>query len=355
MNFRSLIFIASLFFSISVCAQATYHCVDFNQADFEGSDLLNSDVKGKKIIMIGEFHHWAANSIVQTELFRHLNKHFGVRHLLIEFGGAEAYLFNQYLETGDDWYLNHTFSGYGYLENEEFFSSWKRLYEYNLGLDNSKKLIVHGLDFEREPGLSASLYKLLSAYKNNPQISGFATSIKIRLDTIGIKRNTKEFIYYLRERVSALPIPNDENKKLIEDIIGNDLFFSGSSVGPERDKQMAQKFLALDTSEEVYLGQFGFVHTMLDQRNMLTGYLNSLDKYHDKILVISMQYLDLVNTHGNNLVDNFIKENPISCPNFIYRINSSDGEIGKLKGRMDWMFFLRNQKLLELLPENRTW
>lgn len=318
---------------LPVFAQPTVYCVDLYQTDFEHYDLLNQDIEDKKIIMLGEEHYMAANTILQADLFIHLNKQFGVRHLLIEFGRAEAYLYNQYLQTGDEWYINHTNPGFN--KSEEFLSSWKKLYDYNSRLDSSKKLVVHGLDFEREPGLSASLYKLLSAYESTPQIKRLINSIKIRLDTIGIERRNKEYVYSLRESINALSLLEDENKKIIDEIINND-FFLFISVGPERDMYMTQNFLALDTTDEVYLGQFGFTHTMLDHEKMLTGYLNSLEKYNNKILVMHMFYVDSSHTHPF--------ENLSNCPVFLYRIDPSDKHHGGFSKRGQWAWVLKDQK-----------
>lgn len=316
---------------LPVFAQDTVYCVDIHQPDFEHYDLFNQDIEDKKIIILGEFHYMAANSIIQADLLIYLNKHFGVRHLLIEFGRAEAYLYNQYLQTGDEWYLNHTFPGFN--RYEEFFSSCEKLYDYNSRLDNGKKLVVHGLDFEREPGLSASMYTLLSAYENNPQVKKLMDSTKIRLDTIGIERDNKDYIYYLRERIPALSLPEDENKKVIDDILSNNSFLSNFS---ERDKYMAQTFLSLDTANEVYLGQFGVAHTQLNNEYYLVGLLNKLKNYHDKILVINMYFMNSSNIHPF--------KNLSECPIFLYRFDPSNDKLGAFIKRGQWALVLEDQK-----------
>lgn len=330
--------LSSIFFTIlllqsflPVFAQDNLYCVDLNQTDFENYDLFNQDIEYKKIIMIGEQHYMAANSILQADFFIHLNRKLGVRHLLIEFGRAEAYLYNQYLETGDEWYLNHTFHGFN--RYKEFFSNWKKLYDYNSGLVSSKKLIVHGLDFEREPGLSASLYMLLRDHSGKPQVKGFLDSLQIRLDTIGVERDAKEFIYYLRERIPALSLPEDENSKVIDDILSNNSFVQNFS---ERDELMAQAFLEIDTTNELYFGQFGFAHTMLNSMQGLATVLNRHEKYHDQILVMNMYYVDSSTTHPfEDLAD---------CPVFLYRFDPHDEKLGNIAERGQWAIILEDQK-----------
>lgn len=130
MRFLAPIFLAllSLLFLLPVFAQDTVYCLDLDEPDFVHYDLFNQDIEDKKIIMIGEIHYMEANYIIQANLLIHLNMHFGVRHLLIEFGRAEAFLYNQYLKTGDESYLNQTFPGFGHHEN--FFTSLKKLYDH---------------------------------------------------------------------------------------------------------------------------------------------------------------------------------------------------------------------------------
>lgn len=332
--FPSIIF-AILFLSsfLSAYAQDTVvYCVDLKRTDFEHYNVLNQDIEGKKVIMIGENHRMGASAIIQADLFMHLNKRFGVRHLLIEFGRAEAYLYNQYLQTGDEWYLNHTF--HGYKRYKESFSGWKKLYDYNSGLDASKKLVVHGLDVEREPGLSATMYKLLSVYEDNPQIKGLINSVKIRLDTIGIVRKPQDFVDYLTDRILAVSLPEDENKKIIDEILYTNPFLSNFS---DRDKCMAETFMQLDSTNEVFLGQFGFAHAMLDNKRYLAGILNSHEKYHNKVLAIHMYYGDSTRSSFMNDISD--------CSNFLFRIDPSNKALGTFRYRMHWLFYSRNRIL----------
>ena len=204
--------------------------------------------------------------------------------------------------------------------------------DYNLGLDSHKKLIVHGLDFEREPGLSASLYELLSDYPTNPLIENLRDSIETRLDTIGVERDTKDYIYSLREKIPALSLPDDENKKIIDDILNNNAFASNLS---ERDKYMAQTFLALDTTDEVYLAQFGIAHTMLNTQGGLAVILNNLNQYHNKILVANMYKV--------NSKSSLPFKDLSDCPVFLYRFDPSDRKVEAFRKRGQWALILKDQ------------
>lgn len=315
---------------LPVAAQNPVYCVDLDKIDFERYDLFNQDIKNKKIIIIGEIHYLEANYIVQTDLLIHLNKHFGVRHLLIEFGRAEAFLYNQYLKTGSERYLNQTFPGF--CQFEKFLIGINKLYEYNLGLSSDNKLIVHGLDFEREPGLSASLYFLLSDYSGNPLIENLRNSIKSRLDTIGVERDTKDYNLYLKERILSLTLPDDNNKHVIDYILGNNSFASNLS---ERDNHMAQTFLALDTTSEAYFGQFGIAHTMLNALGGFAAILNSHIQYQNKVLVTNMY-----SVNSNNSLP-FLDIN--DCVVTLYRFDPHDNTYEAFSRRGQWALILKDQ------------
>lgn len=329
-KFLSTVVLSALFLSSSFAfAQDAIYCADLNQPDFEHYDLFNQDIENKKVIMIGEMHYMAPNSIVQANLLIHVNKHFGIRHLLIEFGQAEAYLYNQYLQTGDEWYLQYTFHGASHFE--EFYSSMKNLYEYNLSLDNDKKIMVHGLDYEREPGLSATIYKLLSSY-TDPQIKNLRDSVYNRLDTIGIERDTQEYIRYLRKQISKLPLASGKNKRMIRNILDNK---ASSTDLPKRDQYMAEQFQALDTTNEAYLGQFGFAHTMLNSAKGLAVVLNNTERYRDSILVINMYYM--------NSKDNHPMRDISGCPVFLLQLDAFGNKFGSFGDRGQWALVLKDQ------------
>jgi hypothetical protein len=327
-----LVFLSSvsLVLYLPANAQDSVYCLDLGKPDFAQYELFNEDNDGKKIIMIGEMHYMEANYTLQPDLLIHLNKHFGLRHLLIEFGRAEAYLYNRYLKTGDLSYLDKTFSGFNHFE--KFFTGMERLYKYNTGLDGNKKIVVHGLDFEREPGLSTSLYELLSNYPTNPQIRNLLDSLKTRLDTIGVERDTKDYIQFLRARISALSLPEDENRKMINDILNNNAF--ASSLW-ERDRHMAETFIALDTTDEAYLAQFGLAHAMLNTQEGLAVRLNKLDNYHNKILVVNMYAISTKSALP------FL--NRSDCPVFLYRFDPSNEHFAEFRKRGQWALILKNQ------------
>ncbi len=309
-------------------AQENIHCFDLVNPDFSQFDVFDQDVKNMKIIALGERHYLKSNHLIQAELWMHLNKQFGIRHLLIEFGRSEAYLYNQYLKTGDEKYLQKT--TYGVLDFKEFFQNWNKLYEFNLNLNPEKKLSVHGLDFEREPAISFAIYELLSKFPQNEKLDALRSDIRARIDTILIVRENKEYIDYLKTRIEELSLPYNHQKIIIDDILSNESFFSKMSA---RDKYMVKAFIALDTLNEAYFGQFGAAHTWMYVPEGFTSLLDDAEAYERKVLVINM----------NTRVEVYNPNNELSeCEVFFFKVDPSDEQFNRLKEEGQWVLFLKD-------------
>lgn len=339
----------------SAHSQPDYHCLDINHLNFEDIGELQKDISGKKLILIGEIHHMAANSILQADLLIYLNKKFGIRHLLLEYGRAEAWLYNKYLETGNEKYISYTNPGFN--RYSEFLNCWEKIYNYNRFIDPDKRILVHGLDFEREPGLSAALYELFYPYRNEPGVKDIFYKIKARYDTIGIERDTKVYILDLREKLKNLILPEGTERNMINEMVYNNSFYSNLY---DRDKFMVESFLKVDTTQEVYFGQFGTGHTRLDNHEWFAGYLNTLKDYQNKILVINLHYEDSYFRANEPVTYAFINDvgffnkktikhnlaffnNLTVCDTFLYRIIPADKYLEALHNKCQYIFYLRHQ------------
>lgn len=118
----------------------------------------------KDLLIIGENHGSAASAGFYPGLVKFLYKKAGVRTLLIEFGPAEAFFYNRYLETGDEKHLNYTiYAG----PVQEWRDAWRTLYQYNRKL--KKPLEVVGIDFDRTRTMAYALYSILMKYENRPE------------------------------------------------------------------------------------------------------------------------------------------------------------------------------------------
>ncbi len=327
--------VLTILFCIDAEAQDGIRCLNLEQINLEAYDEFDKSVRAKKIILLGEWHYMSPNSIIQADLLMYLNRTTGLQDLLLEFGHAEAYLINKYLTTGRKKYLKHTFGGAkGYVEYRE---SLERLYQYNKTRENSEKLVVHGLDLEREPGLTASIIDLVSGMPGKKQYKSLLDSLQIRLDTIGIDRNPMEFLLFLRDRLPASIYEDDEDGKILRNMVFNDATIKYMH---QRDGKMLEAFMKLDTTNARYLGQFGTAHTMLDAPNSLATKLASKEKYKDEVLVINMHYLEDD--------DKDIFKEVSDCAVFMFRIDPENESIGWLHKRQHWFIILRDQEMYEV-------
>ncbi|MCH7514492.1 MAG: hypothetical protein IH947_11210, partial [Bacteroidetes bacterium] len=243
--------------------------------------VLNDDFRAHQIVLLGEAPHGVpANTFLQAELFIYLNKHLGTKILLIEFGSSDAYLLNKYLKTGESKYFEKSY--YGYKKFSEAKNAMIKLFNYNKSLSKDGKLKIVGLDFEREPSLTATVYYFLEGFQDLPEIEDLKQKVKIRYDTIKTD-NPKPFLKFLRKEIPKYEhlLNQSPDWSQIKELI---YFKSSYEDFWSRDKFMIQRFLKLPM-EEKYLGSFGTMHTRLNERKVFAGLLQKNKNYKDKILV----------------------------------------------------------------------
>ena len=103
-------------------------------------------ISNKKLILSGEAHYNSSNPKLEYSFITYLNKNQGFSDILLEFGHAEGYLLNKYLETGDTSFIIYN----SFYPSEDYRKHWLKLLEFNRSLPKSQKLTFHGIDFERQ-------------------------------------------------------------------------------------------------------------------------------------------------------------------------------------------------------------
>lgn len=135
--------------------------------DFSGLEILNKDLNGKKIILTGEAHHLNKNKLIEMKLLKYLKKEVGVSHYLAEASYSSAHFLNKYLESGDENILKNYFEKFeGTIAyNEDFYNSYKDLYEYNQTLPENDRIKLVGIDIE--PRANVSHEYIMDVVKDN--------------------------------------------------------------------------------------------------------------------------------------------------------------------------------------------
>lgn len=147
-----------------------------NSIDFRPDELNNFlHLDKHRIVLFGEQHNGSFDPEIKYHLITDLNKRSRTRHVFLETSFSAAWKLNQYLRTGDTTYLYNPAWPRTYSPNARL---WARLYEYNKGLPDGQKIVVHGVDFETT-GVFQTLKKLSPAGGSVP------LALRPVMDTIG--------------------------------------------------------------------------------------------------------------------------------------------------------------------------
>ena len=136
------------------------------------------DFSEYNIFFLGEFHGVYGVPEIKLSLIKYLNTTYGIRDVFIEAGLGAAWLYNQYLATGDTSLMYNPSILYGdKLPNKLM---WQNLYEYNKTLKD--KIRIYGMDFERIEFLK--VLKILKPKDHTPPTE--IDSIITYIDTVNI-------------------------------------------------------------------------------------------------------------------------------------------------------------------------
>lgn len=118
----------------------------FNNDNFTGFELLDSEVQNKRLVMTGENHSFVKyNAKMELKMLRYLNQTNGTRNFIIELGPARAHYLNRFINETDtmaDRYLKATTS-------PRYMELFRRLRAFNRSRPDSLKIRVYGIDVER--------------------------------------------------------------------------------------------------------------------------------------------------------------------------------------------------------------
>lgn len=114
--------------------------IDLNNFDLKQFSIIDEDVNKSKIIFVNNDILIKYSSDLTFELIKYLNKKFDVEYILIDDSFCMAQIINDYLETGNDYYLKKSY----YDISPVYLYFYKKIYEYNKNLKSNKKIKVIG-------------------------------------------------------------------------------------------------------------------------------------------------------------------------------------------------------------------
>ncbi len=134
----------SLFVCLNLCQAQETGCFKLNpQSDLQLE--TTHDFSRYNAFFVGEFHGIKGVPEVKLALIKYLNQTQGITDVFMEIGTSAAWLYNSYLETGDTSFISKPMLPYA--QQQYYRDFWKALYSFDSGI--SKKLRIHGIDFER--------------------------------------------------------------------------------------------------------------------------------------------------------------------------------------------------------------
>jgi hypothetical protein len=116
------------------------------------SDLFEADFYDNTVFLLGESHGFADVQKLDQLMLMHLNQKTGLRYYLAEMDSSRANQLNRFLSgpEKDTLLLREVVMAIKeripQQSSKELFRKWSALYDYNQGLEASRKLYVLGLD-----------------------------------------------------------------------------------------------------------------------------------------------------------------------------------------------------------------
>jgi len=307
-----------------------YSNISLKEDDFKGFEILDKDLKGKKIVLTGEEHYLDKGYTLQLKMLKYLQKEIGVNYFLKEIGYGDAHFINKYLESGDETILKDYFSlliGLNYA-NEGYYNLYKNLYEFNQTLPKEQRIKVVGVDvntlvtdayildiLKNENLLTDELKQLLL------ELQDFNYHIPVRYKELinivdnlikDIEVNEKTYIEMFGEDAEGFKYAVKSLRKLCETFI-----VERKDKYNLRDFYIYENFKELDAKLEnpTYFGQLGGAHIYQERvfSNIISEYidyfgcwLNRDEKYKGKVLSLHYGYYsDKGNIHSS---ESFVEE-----------------------------------------------
>lgn len=280
--------------------------------DFSGLEVLNKDLKDKKIVFTGENHTLTKDDLFKIKLLKYLHKEIGINYYLGEFSSTDAYFINKYLDTGDESILRKSFNHNKGTAgcNVDDFNFFKQLYKYNQSISNEKDRIkVVGIDIEHS-GISSHdyIYEIIRTRRRLPlDLESLLESLRVR-DLKAVEIKNKKVIEDVSKNEELYKETFGKNFDDFKHVLNNIKAMCDSYANNQknfdnvREKCIYENFKYVDSKlkDAKYFGQWGGAHIYKDKVNFwgkdadfIASLLNKDEDYKGKILSIQYGYYNI--------------------------------------------------------------
>lgn len=281
-------FLSSCFVSLYSQSPTTHlpedQIVYFNTYDLQKMDslpMLDSVLGQYKFFFTAEEHWLDINTQIQYEFLVFLHKHAGVKNLILEGGYSYAYMINQYLKTGKEWYLKKALYNPPVCP-DGLTELFRKIYAYNLRFPPLERIQVVGIDLEQSPQLVVNTLNEL--IPNKVLSSGVREKMEELMRYQLTPKNDKELRKYFRQLHKEVQLRRRAYRRywgnqywLFKMILDNTVqgfdspllrdFIYAHSDQKKREERLFQNFKLLQEHGRFRKGnfyaQFGGIHTEL--------------------------------------------------------------------------------------------
>lgn len=291
--------------------------IDLSDNTNKDLSLLDSDLQGKEIFLIGEFHATEVNYQVKMKFLKYFKEKTDFRYYLEEISYSQAYYFNKYLETGNEKILREIYKSTTgtYFSNESDYNHLKDLKKYNDSLPKNRKITVVGADIEHQTDIALKyLLDILPSKEIPKELQQTFTELKFINENW---ENSKVMIDRVTKFIEDVTVSSINNEELYKKYLGSEYFgffhvlkniknkFEAYIYNSDdsldrynniRDKMMAENFKSVKSTiqEGKYFGQWGLNHVFQSEEpnvKWFASYLNSEEfGFKGKILSLIFNY-----------------------------------------------------------------
>lgn len=238
-----------------------------NQVDFLGFE-------GYNVVLMGEEHATVSNYTAEFEMLKFLNSTYGATRFIAEIGYADAFLLNQYLNTGNRKALLAMVeaargTSYG---SEALVGFYENIYALNQSLPEERRLTVFAGDIQHALGSAA--YAMYSVQPEQAPPAAIASDVDLlaRHGEMGGKESDlfNQFRDSFKQNESVFEAWLGENtfqfyREILHHTEARDVYYVDRN-NAYREARMIECFeSAFETAPgEMWVGIFGGAHTYLN-------------------------------------------------------------------------------------------
>lgn len=280
--------------------------IDHTSKNIEELPILESDLDGNVLFLLGENHGVHANVDLKMKFLEYLKRKINFKYYLSELPYSMTCFLNEYLENGDEEILKDIYKALKGTDawNMDEYNHWRHLYKFNNELSKKDRINIVGIDIEHQP-------------KNAFKYIGHVTKDRNKLKNINRYIEVSQANDITDEEIEEIAknIKKDleDNEIIYKDELKEDYFkikhisnnllnkievYSSNNFNGVRDKKMYENFLTISKhlKEDKYFGQIGLSHIFqrgFPYENWFGALLNKEgSKYKNKIVSIAYAYTD---------------------------------------------------------------